>query len=276
MSEAEEMREAVPEDFLAAGVYATEREAFQHGLVILAMGYSYWLEPADDGGWRLMVNPKILAHVRYQLSRYERESHGWPPPGEKPFRGLVRRMEFTGPLLWALLTAGLFWAQKRSSLDFEALGCLDSRALFQGLEAWRPLTALFLHADIAHLLANLASGLFLFATLFTEFRRFQGWLLLASGAYLANVASAAIHLGEDYHSIGASTAVFTALGLLTGRAMGRILRASGSRPWRVLLIPFASGAGLLALFGSGGLRTDLTAHLTGFLCGLVLGITSKG
>jgi len=275
MSEADETSDLMPEDFLAAGVYATEREAFQHGLVILAMGYSYWLEPSAEGGWRLMVNPKILVHVRYQLSRYDRESHGWPPPTPR-FQGFVRRMEFTGPLLWALLTAGLFWAQKRSTIDLETLGCLDAKALFQGLEAWRPFTALFLHADFAHLLANLASGLFLFATLFTEFRRFQGWLLLAAGSYLANVASAAIHLGEDYHSLGASTAVFTALGLLTGRAMSRILHAAGARPWRTLIVPFASGVGLLALFGSGGLRTDLTAHLTGFLCGLLLGLTSKG
>jgi len=274
MSEAEEIRDTLPEDFLAAGVYATEREAFQHGLVILAMGYSYWLEPSPGGGWRLMVDPLILAHARYQLSRYDRESRGWPPR-EAKFRGFVGRMDFAGPILWALLTAGLFWAQRHSPLDLESLGCLDAKALFQGLQAWRPLTALFLHADIAHLLANLFSGLFLFATLFTEYRRLQGWLLLSVGAYLANVASAAIHLGEDYRSLGASTAVFTALGLLTGRAMRRILLSAGSRPWRSLVIPFASGAGLLALFGSGGVRTDLTAHLTGFLSGLILGLISR-
>ena len=39
-----------------------------------------------------------------------------------------------------------------------------------------------------------------------------------------------------------------------------------------MLVPFMAGAGLLAMLGSSGVRTDLGAHLFGLISGLVLGI----
>ncbi len=252
-----------------AGVYSSEREALQHSLVILAMGRSCWTVPSGRG-WRLLVEPDALAHALYQLSCYDRESHGWPPPPVPPPR-VHGRMDFAPSLLLAATLAGCHWAQLRAGPALTDLGCMDGRGLWERRELWRPLTALFLHADLAHLAANGISGLFIFASLATAFSRARAWLLLLCSSLAANVATSMLYWGTEYRSLGASTAVFAALGLLTGAALRESRRPGGRPAWRRMVIPLASGVGLLGLFGSGGFQTDLAAHLCGFLAGLTGG-----
>src|SRR5690606_15365544 len=91
-----------------------------------------------------------------------------------------------------------------------AAGALDARALFERGEWWRPLTALFLHADAAHLLSNLMSGGFVLSAVLTTMGRWRGWLLLAVAAVTGNLAAAALHGTGEYRSLGASTGVFAA------------------------------------------------------------------
>lgn len=71
----------------------------------------------------------------------------------------------------------------------------------------------------------------------------------------------------DHQAVGASTAIFGAIGTLAAlNARRHHLRLVKS--WS---LPLAAGVGLLALLGTGGERTDLLAHLFGFLCGLAAG-----
>jgi membrane associated rhomboid family serine protease len=67
--------------------------------------------------------------------------------------------------------------------------------------------------------------------------------------------------------VGFSTAVFAAIGLLTGMQLGR----TAVRSFKALLLPLGAGAGLLAFLGSAGVRTDLGAHFFGFVCGIGCG-----
>ena len=71
-------------------------------------------------------------------------------------------------------------------------------------------------------------------------------------------------------SVGASTAVFGAVGVLAA------LRAVMERRLdpRRTLIPVAAGLGLLSMLGTAGENTDLWAHLSGFAAGLTLGALS--
>ena len=77
-------------------------------------------------------------------------------------------------------------------------------------------------------------------------------------------------LAPSQHSaIGASTAVFAALGLLAAlawRQQAALLR--GLRRWR----PLAAAIMLLALLGVGGEHTDVWAHVAGLAAGGVIGI----
>ena len=65
---------------------------------------------------------------------------------------------------------------------------------------------------------------------------------------------------RDFVSIGASTAVFGALGALA------VLPQLRRRAW----VPLGAGMALLAFLGTSG-RSDLAGHLCGFAAGVALG-----
>jgi membrane associated rhomboid family serine protease len=299
----------VPDDLAEAGVYSTTAAGFDHGLVVLAMGQPYWLVPADSG-YRLLVAPSATEAAREQLECFDRESIGWPPPPVMP-EAPVRKTEFFTPLLWALAVLASFCGQIEWPETLETAGALDAQAVFGHGEWWRLGTALFLHADLGHLASNVLSGIFVFSAVISTFGRRWGWLLLAVASIAGNFAVAALNYSRSYQSLGASTAIFAGLGLLTGRAIRGVRRArhppalapnpkptsgtpgprlpamaggmgvspksegyvarSDPHPWRAVFVPLAAGLTLLGLFGAGDVRTDVGAHVTGFAAGLVLG-----
>jgi membrane associated rhomboid family serine protease len=269
---AEPTSERVPEELAEVGIYASAAEGFEHGLVVLAMGQSYWLVPSD-AGYRLLVEPRMSAAMREQLACFDRESVGWPP---RPAAEIApaRRFELLTPLLWAFAVWVVFGCQQEWPGVLEAAGALDARAVFDQGEWWRLGTALFLHADVGHLISNVVSGTLVFAAVIATIGRRRGWLLLALAAVAGNLAIGALNYPGPYRSLGASTAIFGGLGLLTGRAV-RVLRwTHRPRGWRPVFGPLAAGTTLLALFGAGGLHTDVGAHLAGFAAGLILGFAT--
>jgi membrane associated rhomboid family serine protease len=77
-------------------------------------------------------------------------------------------------------------------------------------------------------------------------------------------------------TIGASTAVFGALGLLVSLDFLARWRAPHTRSRWQLVLPLGAGLALLAFLGSGGEdaereRIDYMAHFWGFVAGVVLG-----
>ncbi len=262
----------VPAGLAEAGVYATAGDGFDHGLVVLAMGLSFWLFPSDRG-YRLLVDAPAAAAVQEELARFDRESAGWPPrpaSGERPARSL----DWPTPLAWALGVLAVFGCQGEWPGVLERAGVLDAGAVFGRGEWWRLATALFLHANTGHLVSNLLSGFFVLAAVVTTMGRARGWLLVALAAVAGNLAAAALHRGEPYQSLGASTAIFAGLGLLTGRAIRVLGRPERRHPWRAVIAPLAAGLALLGLFGTGDARTDVAAHAAGFTAGLILGLAA--
>ena len=73
-------------------------------------------------------------------------------------------------------------------------------------------------------------------------------------------------------AVGASTAVFGAVGLLAGRGVAQRLRRGelGLRIW----VPLAAGLALIAMLGTGE-RSDIWAHGFGFLAGSFLGVPAS-
>ena len=74
-----------------------------------------------------------------------------------------------------------------------------------------------------------------------------------------------------HRSVGASTAVFGAVGILAALSLVRH-RHYLQRRW---LLPVAAALALLALLGTEGKNTDLGAHLFGFVSGIVLGLVAE-
>ncbi len=258
-------------DLVEVGGYASMDAGFERGIVALAIDAPFWLMPAD-GGFRLLVRPEDAARVREQIGWFEEESAGWPPrPVVAP--APRRPLDLFTPLLWLLAVVGSFWIQDRVP-GWAAAGAMDACAVFEGGEGWRALTALFLHADLGHLVSNALSGLFVFAAVVTTWGRGRGWLLLAVASVAGNLVAAAAHYGSDYRSIGASTAVFAALGLLTGRAVRVVIGVRHPHRWRTVFVPLAAGVAVLGLYGAGGQRVDVVAHVTGFVAGVGLGFAA--
>jgi len=251
------------------GVYASEREGFDHGLVALMLGHPFWLVPSNHA-FRLLVEPQAADDVRAQLVKYDRESVGWPPRPIAPETSR-RSVELATPFVWALSVLAIFWAQALTPGLTEA-GMLDARAVIVRGEIWRAVTALFLHADIGHLVSNVIGGVFVFSAVLTTMGRRRGWLLIGAAAVLGNLVAAALNAGSDYQSVGASTAVFGALGLLTGRAIRVLFKTDHPHRGRAMFGALAAGATILGLYGAGGQHVDVLAHLTGFASGVILGV----
>jgi membrane associated rhomboid family serine protease len=201
------------------------------------------------------------------IAAYERENRervSRPEP-EIPAKGDA----VTGLTVSAALLLFFFLTGPRNPavIWFER-GSADAEKILLG-EIWRTVTALSLHADLGHALANALFGaLFLSAVCGSLGAGVGCALILLSGAG-GNLANALFQ--HSHHvSVGASTAVFGAVGLLSGLAVARRRRQqSTGRPWWV---PVGAGLALLAMLGTTGERVDIWAHLFGLLVGGALGI----
>ena len=97
------------------------------------------------------------------------------------------------------------------------------------------------------------------------------WLIVLIAAGFANILNTML-LDATHRAIGASTAVFAALGLVAGFAWRAKLFAQDR--WAYRLGPVVGGIALLAFTGTGSpeSNTDTGAHLAGFACGFGAGI----
>jgi len=153
--------------------------------------------------------------------------------------------------------------------DWVELGNAQAAKILAG-QWWRLVTALTLHADSLHLASNLAIGGIFVIFLCRELGSGLAWCLLLGAGALGNLANAYVQsLGHS--SVGASTAVFGAVGILAALSLVRYRQ----RLQRRRALPVASALALLALLGTEGKNTDLGAHLFGFLFGIGLGLITE-
>jgi len=156
---------------------------------------------------------------------------------------------------------------KGAALWFEQ-GSADASRILGG-ELWRTVTALTLHADLIHLLSNAVAAAIFVAALSSIVGAGLAFSLLVLAGAFGNLTNALIQ-GSSHISVGASTAIFGAVGVLG--SLGLVRRRRDSRRRRGAWIPIAAALGLLAMLGTGTGRTDVLAHLFGFFCGAALGV----
>lgn len=241
----------------------------EFALVLLALGIDHWLAQEEEG-YRLLVPAQEEERARRELAEYAAEAAAQAeasPPAEPEGPQLGGGSRFL-PWYWgALLTFYLFDRFQVFGCDWLEAGKAHAGLIGQG-EWWRTVTALTLHADGSHLLNNLVFGS-LFGVLLAQ-ELGVGWAglgVVASGA-LGNGLNAWIH-PPVHASIGASTSVFGAVGMLMGLQWHKPVAARRRRLRR--WAPPVSGAVFLGLLGTSGERTDVMAHLTGVAVGMALG-----
>ena len=259
-------------DFTWVGTYAGMAPAFERALVILAMGLACQIEKEAAGdAYVLLAEPAELARIRGELALYEQEQ-------ALPLPVVVPAVEYdAGALptaLWVLSLCGVFWLQ-RDHPALVAQGVSSAQGLMEDGEWWRPFTALFLHADRMHLLSNVASGVLFGTWVCRSLGPWLGWALILAAGTLGNTLNAASRLDTAFSSLGASTAVFGALGILTGVAIYQVTRDHpGPKSFRYL-VPLGGGLVLLSWLGVGSdPRTDVTGHVCGFAAGILLGVAA--
>lgn len=230
-------------------------------LVLAAVGIAHQLQSAP-GGDELWVEAAEQARAADEIGRYLRENRSRPaaPLSWPGYRHAAWGVAAYAAVLIAVTAAALYRLGERNWVD---RGVLEI-GVFERAEWWRVFTALTLHADLGHLLANLAFGI-LFAYPASQFVGVGvAWLAIVLGAGVANALDMLLH-PPGHSMLGASTAVFTALGLASAFTWRR--RATRSLTWMQRLAPLAAGVALLAFTGTGGEHTDLLAHLLGFVVG---------
>ena len=220
----------------------------------------------DGRDWILLVDPSDAMLAVAQLHQYRLENVPAPRPPPAP---RLHSNAWVGAAVYVVVLIGVALAISNGLWRPDAfdLGALDGERVQSG-QWWRLWTALTLHLNADHLFANLGGGVWFGYLAARQLGSGTAWLLIVTGAALANGVDAQ-WAPPMYRSVGASTAVFTALGLMAAHSwkLRFPLRQSWARRWA----PLVAGTVLLGWLGTAGEGTDIVAHLLGFLVGCALG-----
>jgi membrane associated rhomboid family serine protease len=240
-------------------------EVETYGLVLSSSGILYHTRKRH-GGWDLLVESSKYECALEAIEQYLLENkESRPDPGH---REQVYQKGFSG--IWAGIILLIFHVVITTSCDSQKVireyGS-SARHILQG-EVYRCATSLMIHGDTAHLVSNML-GIAVFGTAVCSITGLgAGWFMILVAGMAGNMLNAVLY-GTDHLSIGASTAIFGAIGIMAAcQSMLKILLAG---PRIKAFIPFGAGLALLGFLGSSS-HTDLTAHLFGFLAGAVLGV----
>ncbi len=182
-----------------------------------------------DGAIVIVVGPDDRAAALASLDAFDLESlpvvrAPAPDLGPSPL-GLAFAV-----LLVALHVAAGARGDGAGAMWFHA-GSASAEAIVQG-EWWRTITALMLHADLLHLLGNVVGSLVFVSAVGRWLGVGLGGAVVLASAAVGNLLTA--HFYQVRHvSVGASTATFAALGVLSGLQMVASPPASRAWPARV-------------------------------------------
>ena len=256
-----------------------EKPCKERALVLNAQEIPFYFARRPDG-FALLVPPDAEGEALRELLKYEEENRERRPKVELPpaAYGYGRSVAVYVSLLTLLF---LLPYVRALGSDWRMDGVGHAAAIRSG-EVWRAVTALTLHADVVHLLSNVIYGAALGLLVAYVHGGGLGWLAILGAGILGNLTNAVLR-SPDHRSIGASTAVFGAVGVLAGAEWLRrtLIRETRLRIFAPLLI----GLLLLGYLGMGGAHlipdtleispadrsTDITAHVTGLFWGMPIG-----
>lgn len=210
---------------------------------------------------------EIEAHrARAHLAQYEAENR---PPEPTPPAPPLHPNAWAGCVAYTVCLLGVAYAISNGLVRLDAFqtGELDAARVQSG-QWWRAWTALTLHLSGPHLAANLGAGIWFGYLAGRQLGVGAAWLLIVLGGGIANLLEGLF--GPPWHqSVGASTAVFTALGLMAAYTWRERYRLPQS--WVQRWGPLVAGVVLLGWLGTAGKETDVMAHILGFGIGVLLG-----
>src|SRR4051812_25189959 len=189
---------------------AERGQAELYALVLSAKGIEVVIV-RDADGFTLLVAPEDAGQAEEELTAYDSENRG-QPTGRK--RGSLAPPNIDILLVYWAVLLFFFAAARHDALSVQWLEIGSAQTgLIRAGEWWRTVTALFLHVSGTHLLSNLAFGT-VFLLLLSQVLGpgMPAWAVVAAGA-AGNALTPLVRPAFDT-SIGSSTAIFAAVGLL--------------------------------------------------------------
>jgi membrane associated rhomboid family serine protease len=220
--------------------------------------------------WDILVSDDDRPRALEAIRLYEVENRNWPPRRAREL--LPHARSLVAPLLMLLLVLFFsFTGPADRSSEWFARGTASSDRILHG-ELWRTVTALTLHADTLHVLGNALTGSIFLSAVNRRLGDGRGPLVVLLSGALGNWMNAVWHR-TGHLSIGASTAVFGAVGVLAATQLA-VDRREGGRPWLQRVAPVVGGLALLGMLGASP-HSDLLAHLFGLGAGLAVGLAAS-
>lgn len=224
-----------------------------------------------DGRFALAV-PRVHGELAEATLRvYEAENRPAAPRlRDKP---LYRGSMWAAAVAAAMIAFFLFTGPVAAPLKarYFATGTADAAQLLHGAP-WQAVTALSLHADFAHVAGNAVSGVVFLAAVHQRLGPGLGTFTVVAAGALGNVLNAVHHHVTGHRSLGASTAVLAAVGVLMAVQLVRNQRVATEKKGFVRTAgPILGGLALLGTIGAHP-GSDLWAHLYGFVAGAVVGL----
>ncbi len=219
------------------------------------------------GGWLVLVASDNASRAVEEIASYQREA------AEQSTERPVVVPTYDGALFGVSVYAGVLMLvavlMGRSVFGFDWWMAGQMQAgLVMGGQWWRTVTALTLHLDPGHIGSNLVFGCVFGLMAGRVLGGGVAWLVIVFSGALGNLVNAMLQ-SADHTSIGASTAVFSALGVLVSHALQP--RSGPRENFLKRWSPLIGGLVIFGFTGIGGENTDVTAHATGLLAGLMRG-----
>jgi membrane associated rhomboid family serine protease len=219
-------------------------------------------------GWQILIPFGFIERAIQEITLYEKENRNWPPvQNPMPLKdntlitlsilgllAIFHNLTHLNPGAWGL-----------PAVDWLGRGCADAGKILAG-EWWRTVTSLTLHTDLLHVLSNIAIGGIFVVMVCKVLGSGLGWSLILFTGVIGNFCNAWLQPPEHL-AVGASTALFGAVGLLATFNLVHN-RTLLMKKWP---LPLAAALALLAMLGATGDRVDVSAHLWGFVFGLIFG-----
>lgn len=242
----------------------SRRQAMDWSLVLASQEiHPIITEPSEMNEWILLVQPEQHEKALEAIRLYRLENRGWAWRKELPGSDLALH---SGAAFWCVVLGFWHWVATFISQEVVVAGRMDSIAVQNG-EWWRLFTAVTLHSDLAHLMANVTFGFLMLGLAMARFG--FGITLLATllAGVAGNIAGLTLY-SAPYFGVGASGMMMGALGLLCihSIALWRFSRKAA----RYILSGVIAGVFIFLMFGVNP-SSDIIAHLGGFISGMVAG-----
>jgi len=233
--------------------------------VISSLGGDYFTE-YTEGSWIIFVPVEQYSFFDRQIAEYESERAIFEKNQEScSCHTKVEHDTSYSALHVSLILFFIHLISGPSGMNGPLInvGLLSIREVFNG-EWWRPITALTLHGDIGHLLSNCMFLIVFIPHICYRLGATITWMLILASGIAGNITTCFFY-DSPHRSLGASTSVFAALGILAGLAVIVKLR---ERQTKLAYKAFIAGVAMLAITGLNP-DTDILAHIFGFFYGFI-------